>query len=239
MAPRRGPRPAVGAISTSRIVTAELAELYDYASLRLLVETTMLVIAVPRPVVVMGGNQSTVVLDHDGVEHLTLRRRRGGGGMVLLQPGDLWVDWWIPANDSRWSQDVRATSIRAGSWWQETLQESGITQVSVHTGPLEGNPEHRVVCFAGSGPGEVFVQGRKTVGITQWRVREGAFLSSVLHAGPTFSLLSTLAHIPVGLRSALDHQTMSTLELSDTRELIGLLEHASEPQVVRHLELAL
>ena len=31
-----------------------------------------------------------------------------------------------------------------------------------------------LVCFAGQGPGEVFVEERKIVGVSQWRGREGA-----------------------------------------------------------------
>ena len=35
-----------------------------------------------------------------------------------------------------------------------------------------------VVCFAGRGPGEVFVGRRKVVGLSQWRARQGALFSS-------------------------------------------------------------
>ena len=35
-----------------------------------------------------------------------------------------------------------------------------------------------LVCFAGRGPGEVFQGGRKVVGLSQWRAREGALFSS-------------------------------------------------------------
>jgi hypothetical protein len=35
-----------------------------------------------------------------------------------------------------------------------------------------------LVCFAGRGPGEVFVGDRKLVGLSQWRSREGALFSS-------------------------------------------------------------
>ena len=35
-----------------------------------------------------------------------------------------------------------------------------------------------LVCFAGRGPGEVFQGGRKVVGLSQWRAREGTLFSS-------------------------------------------------------------
>ena len=55
------------------------------------------------------------------------------------------------------------------------------------------------MCFAGRGPGEVFVDERKAVGVTQWRVREGVFVSTVLHAGPTTDVLRYPREVPDGL----------------------------------------
>jgi hypothetical protein len=94
-----------------------------------------------------------------------------------------------------------------------------------------------VVCFAGRGPGEVFVNGRKTVGLTQWRVREGVFVSTVLHAGPTADVLAYLREIPDGLGEALDHHTLESLTLDDRDLFLTELLDASGRWDLRHVVL--
>ena len=70
-----------------------VTELYDYSALRSLNEATAFVPELTQPVVVLGGSQSSDVLEPARTSELALRRRRGGGGLVLLQPGDVWIDW--------------------------------------------------------------------------------------------------------------------------------------------------
>jgi lipoate-protein ligase A len=182
---------------------------------------------VERPTLVLGGSQSVDVVNAASLAQAVLRRRRGGGGLVLLRPNDQWVDWWIPAGDPRWARDVHASSIQVGRWWAETLREMTDAVVTVHEGSLEGDPRFRLVCFAGRGPGEVFVNDRKAVGLTQWRVREGVFLSTVLHAEPTSDVLDYLAEVPSGLAEALDHEALSSLHLSDNAALVDRLTEVS------------
>lgn len=237
MAPCPRSRSALGAVSSSGLVRPEIQDLYDYGALRQLTQATMMVVEVDRPVVVLGGSQSADVVDFDLLGTMTLRRRRGGGGLVLLQPGDIWVDWWIPATDSRWSNDVRVTSMLVGTWWREVLRPLVDGDVRVHSGPLEGSPEFRVVCFAGRGPGEVIVDERKAVGLSQWRVREGVFLSSVLLSGSSTALLEILIERPPGLREALDHHTISTLGITDSPAIVNAIMSESNPGVLRHLSL--
>ena len=45
---------------------------------------------------------------------------------------------------------------------------------ATHKGPMRTDRWSRLVCFAGLGPGEVTVDGRKVVGISQRRTRAGA-----------------------------------------------------------------
>jgi lipoate-protein ligase A len=213
-------------------VNGDVGDLYDYAALRTLEVSTMFVPRIERPLLVFGSSQSLDVLSDAASEKVGLRRRKGGGGLVLLQPEDVWVDWWIPANDEHWSKDVRESSVRAGVLWHDVLTPRVSLPVTVHRGSLEGERAHRVVCFAGKGPGEVFVAGRKAVGVTQWRVREGSFLSTVLLAHHTRDVLSYLRDVPAGLDEALDTFEFSELATPDTEAMIEDLRQASGARVV-------
>jgi len=212
-------------------------DLYNYDALRQLEVATVFVAWASRETLVLGGNQVADVVDLSLDPTMTLHRRRGGGGLVLLRPEDLWIDWWIPHGDSRWTHDVRLSSIQVGTWWAKALQAHAGGVVRVHEGALEGESDFRVVCFAGRGPGEVFVDGRKTVGLTQWRVREGVFISTVLHAGPTTDVLKYLRHVPNGLDQALDHQTLTSLTLGDRESFLTQVLEAGGPWDLRHFIL--
>ena len=216
-----------------------LTELYDYDELRATTEATMFVVRPNRATLVLGSAQSSDVLDPVQVGVVPLRRRRGGGGLVLLQPDDLWIDWWIPADDPRWRSDVHASSTMVGQWWAEVLVNIVRGVVTVHDGPLEGDPAFRLVCFAGRGPGEVFVDGRKAVGVTQWRVREGTFVSTVMHAHASHDVLRYLNEVPEGLDQALDHQILTSLDGFDAATLASALHHVSGPWRERVIDLQL
>lgn len=227
----------MGAVLASRLVSPEVEELYDYNVVRSLGEPTMFVVRLAEPTLVLGSSQSVKILDRNKAGSLALRRRRGGGGLVLLQPDDLWVDWWIPTTDARWSPDVRASSLRVGGWWRDVLATHVQGDVSLHEGALEGAAAHRVVCFAGRGPGEVFVDDRKAVGLAQWRIREGSFLTTVLHASPSGSVVDLLVSPPAGLIEALDHHVTSSLAIDDPEGLLVELRHAGGPWHERQLFL--
>ena len=62
------------------------------------------------------------------------------------------------------------------------------------TAALAADSWSSLVCFAGLGPGEVMVAGRKAVGLSQRRSREGArFQSALLHRWEPHRLLALLA----------------------------------------------
>ena len=151
---------------------------------------------------------------------------------MLLRPGDLWIDWWIPADDHRSTRDARAAAARAGGGGATPWRPRRGRGDAWHEGP-PAPARARVACFAGRGPGEVFVAGRKAVGLTQWRVREGALLSTRAAGSPSPTLVDLLASPPAGLRAALDHHTLGQLGLDDPAALLddlaahGPLDRAS------------
>ena len=234
MASRVGPGSALGPVFTTRLVTADVEELYDYEVLRTLAEPTMFVVRLAAPTIGLGGSQSPEVLSPTA-SSVGLRRRRGGGGAVLLRPDDVWVDWWIPRDDPRWAFDVHAGSQLAGRWWESTLREVGVNAVR-HEGRVVDDPTLRVACFSGRGPGELFVDDRKLVGVTQWRVRDGFFVSTVLHTTESSELATFIADPAPTLAQTLTHHSLHSLEL-DGDQIIDSLRLTSAPATYRQLYL--
>jgi lipoate-protein ligase A len=167
--------------------------------------------AVERPTLVLGSTQSPAVVSDAAAAAagVAVERRRGGGGAVLLGPGDhLWLDTWIPRADPLWVMDVAVAAEWVGSWWSGALREVGVDGLTAHAGRSEPGALGDLVCFAGRGPGEVFTGGRKLVGLSQWRAREGALFSSCLYARWEPDLLAGLlvadgAGGPAGLAKSL------------------------------------
>ncbi len=136
----------------------------------------MTVLVPEAPAVVLGSTQDETRVDHGQADRhgLAVVRRRSGGGAVLVAAGDpLWVDVDLPADDPRWEDDVARSFLWLGAAWAAVLGEAGL-DAEVHPGPFEPGPWGRTVCYAGRGPGEVFVDGRKVVGLAQRRTRTGA-----------------------------------------------------------------
>ncbi len=160
------------------------ASLFDVEPFRAEPGRVAVIRTVERPTLVLGSTQpdqvvNRALLAEQGVE---LRRRRGGGGAVFLPAtGYLWVDAWVPRNDPLWDPDVSAAAAWAGWWWVSALRGSGggdgVASFEVHGGRAEPGEFGDLVCFAGRGPGEVFSHGRKVMGLSQWRSREGALFS--------------------------------------------------------------
>ncbi len=144
---------------------------------------------VERPTLVLGSTQREELADPLALQRraVELARRRGGGGAVYLEPaGQLWLDAWIPRDDPLWLLDVSVAAEWVGTWWTDALGRLGQHGLDTHTGRSVPGELGDLVCFAGRGPGEVFHRGRKVVGLSQWRSRQGALFSSCayLHWDP-------------------------------------------------------
>lgn len=106
---------------------------------------------------------------------MTVARRRSGGGAVLVEPGGLlWVDVAVPSGDRLWQVDVGRASWWLGDVWVEALAATGLDGAVPDRGPLVRTRWSDMACFAGLGPGEVTLGGRKVVGISQRRSRDVA-----------------------------------------------------------------
>lgn len=138
-------------------------------------ERRVVVYEVTRPVLVLGSSQRDEAVDWARVKQrgAEVVRRRSGGSAVLVEPGAaVWVDVTIPPGDPRWVNDVGRAFHWLGGAWVEVLAAAGV-ECEWYDGPMRKTPWSDWVCFAGLGPGEVTVESRKVVGMSQRRTREG------------------------------------------------------------------
>lgn len=137
----------------------------------------------PRPALVMGSAQDVALADaaETAAAGVDVVRRRSGGGAVFVDPArSVWLDVIVPPTDPRWSTDVRKASHWLGHAWANALRSIGI-EGEVYDDGLEKTPWGRLVCFGANGPGEVLINGRKTVGIAQRRTRDGARFQCIVY----------------------------------------------------------
>jgi lipoate-protein ligase A len=151
---------------------------------------------VDAPALVLGSGQEGTAVDQQAADRagVEITTRRSGGGAVLLEPGaGLWADVLLPAGDPLWDDDVVRAATWLGDTWQRALAVLGVAS-EVHRGRLHAGAWGAQLCFAGLGPGEVTVAGRKLVGLSQRRTRTGARLQCVVLPGwdpaPTLALLA-------------------------------------------------
>lgn len=132
---------------------------------------------------VLGSAQSTTTADHAATTAAGVQvvKRRSGGGAVYVDPARcVWLDVVIGPTDPRWSDDVRQATYWLGEAWQRALAQLGLA-TEIYRGGLEQTPWGRLVCFAALGPGEVVIDGRKVVGISQRRTRAGARFQCIVY----------------------------------------------------------
>ena len=128
---------------------------------------------IDKPTMVFGTVQKNMSLE-TGIE-CDYVYRKSGGGAVFLEPGKvLWVDFVVPREDPLWCNDIRRSSVWLGELWVRAMKDIGLNG-KVHNEEIRKTELSRLVCFAGLATGEVTVSGKKVVGISQRRTREGAW----------------------------------------------------------------
>ena len=138
-------------------------------------------------------------VDERGIE---LVRRRSGGGVVLVDPADaIWIDVIVPRSDVRFGSDIRTDMMRMGEVWREALLAVGADPalMTLHGPHMSHDVWGDLICFAGSGPGEVMVGDRKLVGISQRRTNAWLRFQCQIHlVDPTDLILDLLRERPEG-----------------------------------------
>jgi lipoate---protein ligase len=133
------------------------------------------------PAVVLGSSQLDTDINADAAAAAGLEvvRRRSGGGAVLVGAGQVvWVDLVIPIGDPLWDEDVGRAAWWVGEAWAAALEAVGIGPQLVWKHTMRTSTWSGRVCFAGVGPGEVLVEDRKVVGVSQRRTREAVLFQT-------------------------------------------------------------
>jgi lipoate---protein ligase len=135
------------------------------------------------PALVLGSTQPEHEVDDvatkaTGID--VVRRRSGGGAVLLLPDRSTWIDVTIARDDPLWQDDVARAFHWLGAAWTDALRRMGVDATVHLAGPVETRWSRRI-CFAGLGSGEVTVHGRKLIGISQRRTREGARFQCVVY----------------------------------------------------------
>jgi lipoate-protein ligase A len=155
-------------------------------------------VARPALVSVRVGSVAAVVLGRaqrelptDAV--LPVRLRASGGGAVLTGPWLMRAAVLLPATHPLASRGPAAAAHWFGEVHRRWLQAQGLGSAVLHAG---ATAEHWA-CFAGRGPGEVLIAGRKIVGIAQaWRRRAILLSSGTLLSPPPWPLLCAALRRP-------------------------------------------
>lgn len=147
--------------------------------------------------IVLGSRQSPDLLDSDACRAagLAIVRRRSGGGAVLLRPNAIaWIDVVLPHGVA--PDDVRGSMVWIGERWRDVLAARVGGPLEVHRGGMVCTPWSGLVCFAGVGPGEVLVGGRKFLGLSQRRTRHGIRVQGTLYRRPVTREIPPLLAVP-------------------------------------------
>ena len=154
----------------------------DFHAMELPYERALWWCNVETPTVILGSTQSLDDVNQKSADEsgVLVSRRRSGGGAVFVHPSDsVWIDITISRDDPLWKDDVAQSMLWLGELFVEAL--SPWVHAEVFRDTFSNGIDGRVVCFASSSPGEVFIGANKLVGISQRRGRDGARFQCVLY----------------------------------------------------------
>ena len=137
--------------------------------------------SVSNSALVIGSSQSLSTVDQarsDAFDIEVIRRRSGGGAVLVTPYRQVWFDFFVPAGATLWEDDITKAAIWAGELWASVSALFVNTTPTVHGGRLIADRWGKLVCFAGVGPGEVLIAGRKAVGLSQRRNRYRAHIQT-------------------------------------------------------------
>jgi lipoate-protein ligase A len=139
---------------------------------------------------------------------------------VLVAPGSqLWLDVFVPAGDRLFTADVGKAFHWLGDAIAAAITRATGETVAVHKGALKTTPWSKMLCFAGIGPGEALVHGRKVLGLAQRRNRYGAWLHAMVPYELDTNMMAALLALDADERRAavgsLDHGAMALPEAAD------------------------
>jgi lipoate---protein ligase len=133
--------------------------------------------------VVIGSTQSLAEIDDERRKRLgyeLLRRRSGGGAVIVAPAAQAWVDLFVPRDDPLHEDDVGRAAQWVADLWSEVLEVTAAGGVIEPIRAYAPTRYSRAVCFSGLGPGEVAIDGRKVVGVSQRRGRSGAWFFTMV-----------------------------------------------------------
>lgn len=167
----------------------------------------------PRLALVLGSGQRPYVADGAALAAAgaSLHKRASGGTAVLFGPGFLMQDIVLPQMHPLRIDDVSQSYRWLGEVWVETLGELGVTAqlISIdgaRADTASADPLLRQACFGGRSPFEVLADGRKLVGFSQMRRRQGALLQVGVYRRWPGRELAELLRISAAERVALTTQ---------------------------------
>jgi lipoate-protein ligase A len=130
-----------------------------------------------------------------------VRLRASGGSAVLRGPWLLRAAVRLPPHHALLQGGPVAAARWLGGVHLQWLTGQGISHAQLYGGPAMDHWS----CFAGRGPGEVLIGGRKIVGIAQaWRRHAVWLASATLLTPPPWRLLCELMGHPATDAAALD-----------------------------------
>lgn len=142
----------------------------------------------------------------------------------MLVPGEVtWIDVIVPVGTAGWSDDVHGPMVWLGRHLADVITAlTGADDVVVHEGAMRSTPWSKQICFDGVGAGELLLEGRKLVGISQRRTRHAARLQCCWYASYVPESLLELLD-PAGRPGPGDLAPVTTLPAALTDAIVTTL----------------